>query len=125
MSNDTKPATAADAPAKKQRPQYQVMEKSYLPDDRLGVSRIFDPEEMPFQPENEDDPDAPRLRKPLLTFYDGKPGHNLRPHNDEAKRVWLEHWGRPYDECRFPDPIRDLCVVSPVGAAATARLRDQ
>lgn len=106
-----------------QRPQYQVMEKSYLPNERLGVSTVFDPSPevllaTPGWPKtliNKDDPTEGETPAPMLIFYDGIPGKNLKPHNAAAKRAWMDEWGRPYDEVEFMDPIRDLTIINKTG----------
>lgn len=100
----------------RQRPQYQVMDRAFLMDDRLGVHRIYDPN-APDWPKTPVDPNtgAGGDPVPMLVFYDGKPGKVLKPHNQAARAVWLEHFGKPFEDTTFRDPIGDLTIISKSG----------
>jgi hypothetical protein len=98
----------------KQRAQYQVVAKCFLPDERLGISRMYDPND-PAWPQRRIDPNDPTAGtepEPMLVFYDGAPGSCLKPHNQAAKSRWLEAHGKPFDQTVFGDPIRDLTIIN-------------
>ena len=89
------------------KPQYQVLERCYLPVEGPGgtLDRILDPSLMPFK--KFPDGTQKEEREPLVITYTGVPAHYLKPLNAAAKKMCEQH----ADRMTFNDPINKLTVV--------------
>ena len=97
------------------KPQYQVLERCYLPVEGPGgmVERILEPAAMPYK--KFPDGTLSEEREPLIITFTGVPAHYLKPLNAAARKMCEQYPER----MMFNDPINKLTVVGATTAPTT------